>query len=311
MLPYLQIEFRNQASPSLTPIVGTQQNILFDIILAASTYDTPTGTFQSVTYDESTGIFGIKRAGVYLVNWFVSQQTGLSPEGSNFGIVIDPSSASPEWIVGSGHVKISPTAAFAVINVTEEEALTPSGKEFSLMNVSSHDAALSKRCHVKAGLAVFCVSQDVFNKGYGHWQSSGWDKIIEPYNLNHGEALKFNQSLLNPVGITPTDSTFGEPSARVGFDTFTLINPGVYQVSWEIPIEATYSVSEVEIALEIDGSTVFSRSYGPLPIGVVSGTAIIKTDKFNTSLQLINYQPEQGDIIQIGNYANLAMHRIS
>jgi len=310
MIPYLQIELRDKLTPGVPPIILAEEAVKFDKTLTASTYDTESGPLPSVLYDEDTGVFGIKRAGVYLVNWFVSQQTGLSHQGSNFAIVVDPEEVDPNVIVGSGHVKISPSSAFAIITVTEEEAASSTGKQFALKNISSHDAALSERNHVKAGLSVFGLSSDLFNMGYGHWQASGWDKSDNPYDLNHAEAIKFNNSLLTPVGIIATDSESGT-GIRTGFDTFTLKQPGVYQISWEIPIEASYQVDAVELALELNGTTVFSRSYGPLPIGVITGTAIVKSTIFNTSLKLVNYQPADGDVIQIGNYANLAIHRIS
>jgi len=310
MVPYLQVELRDNLGSGMPPIIFADDSVKFDKILAASSYETEDGPAQSVLYDEDTGIFGIKRAGVYLVNWFVSQQTGLSHQGSNFAIVIDPEDTDPKSIVGSGHVKISPSSAFAIITVTEEEAALVTGKQFVLENISSHDAALSERNLVKAGLSVFGLSSDLFSMGYGHWQASGWDKNDDPYNLDHAQAIKFNNSLLTPVGITATDSEDGT-GTRTGFDTFALQNPGVYQISWEIPVEASYYVDAVEIALELNGTTVFSRSYSPLPIGVITGTAIVKTATFNTNLKLVNYQPADGDTIQIGNHANLAIHRIS
>jgi len=310
MIPYLQIELRDKLVPGMPPIVFANENVRFDKVLAVSDYETETGPMKSVLYDEETGVFGIKRAGVYLVNWFVSQQTGLSHEGSNFAIVIDPESSDPKSIVGSGHVKISPSSAFAIITATEEEVALAAGKQFVLKNISSHDATLSERNQVKAGLSVFGLSSDLFKMGYGHWQASGWNKNDDPYQLDHEQAIKFNDSLLSPVGITAVDSEDGA-GIRIGFDVFTLQQPGVYQVSWEIPIEASYYVEAIELALELNGATVFSRSYNPLPVGVITGTAIVKATAFNTKLRLVNYQPGDGDIIQIGNYANLAIHRIS
>ena len=311
MIPYLQIELKDNPTSGMPPIIGADEAIIFDNIIATSTYDSAEGSQQSISYDETTGIFGIKRAGVYFVNWFVSQQTGLSYQGSNFGVVIDPNATTSQTIVGSGHVKISPSSAFALIAVSEAEAATPTGKQFVLKNVSSHDAALSERSQVKAGLSVFGFSDDLFNKiAYGQWQASGWDKGTDPYDLNDGQAIKFNNSLLNPVGIVATDSENGS-GTRNGYDIFTLQSPGVYQISWEVPIEASYQVDSVELALELNGTTVFSKAYSPLPVGIVTGTAIVNSTLFDTNLKLVNYQPDAGDIIQLGNYANLTIHRIS
>ena len=309
MIPYLQTEFLNTGVTS-PAIIAAGAPIPFDHPLNVST---------AIEYDPVTNQFTIKMAGAWLVNWFTAQQSGLSPEGSNFGCAVyhpitddqDPNYGglqAPEIVVGSGHVKISPTSGFTIINVTDEELKTPvGGVVFELQNVSSHDASLSTRTQVKAGLAVFGVSADMFKMAYGQWQASGWDKGLAPYNLEDEEAVKFNQSLLTPLGIVATDSGAG---THTGYDVFTLENPGVYQISWEIPIEATYSVDEVEIALQLDGTTVYSRSYSPLPIGVVSGTAIVATTAANKSLSLLNLQPD-GDVIQIGNYANIAIHQIS
>jgi len=299
MIPYLQTEFLN-SGVTTAAIIPAGTAILFDH---------PLNTSTAIEYDDQTGQFTIKMAGAWLVNWFVAQQSGLSPEGSNFGVAIYHPGEEPEIVVGSGHVKISPTSGFTIINVSDAD-VTEGGVVFELQNVSSHDAALSTRTQVKAGLAVFGVSADMFKMAYGQWQAYGWDKDLAPYNLANEEAIKFNQPLLTPLGIIATDSEDGA-GTRTGFDIFTLENPGVYQISWEIPIEATYSVDEVEIALQLDGATVYSRSYSPLPIGAISGTAIVVTTAANKSLSLLNSQPDGGDIIQIGNYSNIAIHQIS
>ena len=310
MIPYLQTEFLNSGITTSAIIPAGD----------AIPFDHPLNTSTAIEYDDQTAQFTIKMAGAWLVNWFVAQQTGLSHEGSNFGVAIynpitdesdpdHPGLQAPNIVVGSGHVKISPTSGFTIINVTDAD-IKEGGVVFELQNVSSHDAALSTRTQVKAGLAVFGVSADMFKMAYGQWQASGWNKDLAPYNLADEEAIKFNQPLLTPLGITATDSEAGA-GTRTGFDIFTLENPGVYQVSWEVPIEATYSVDEVEIVLQLDGTTVYSRSYSPLPIGVISGTAIVVSTSANKSLSLLNSQPDGGDVIQIGNYSNLAIHQIS
>ena len=313
MIPYLQIEFLN--SSALDPFRPA-------IIAAggAIPFDHPLKSTSAIEYDDQAARFTIKASGSFLINWFVAQQTGLSPEGSNFGIavynpILDdedpdyPGLMPPEIIVGSGHVKISSISGFAIIDVTDEQA-DEGGVIFELRNTSNYDAALSERTQVKAGLAAFGTSHDMFKMAYGQWQASGWDKIIDPYDLADREKIKFNESLIMPLGIVPSDSDDGG-GARIGYDIFTLENPGVYQISWEIPIEATYSSDEVEVALELNGTTVYARSYSPLPIGVVSGTAIIITTEEDMTLSLVNYQSGVGNIIQLGNYANLAIHQIS
>jgi len=305
MIPYLQAELSKIKGPH---IIFKDRPVVFDTILSASNYSSDTGDFQCVQYDQNTGIFSIKRAGVYLVNWFVSQQTGLSSEGSNFGIIVNPGTFNADVIVGSSHVKISPASSFAIINATEDEVNTQTGKQFVLQNVSNHDATLSERTHVKSGISVFGVAEDNFTRAYGHWQAFGWDKITDPYDLSDGEAIKFNVALIPPFGMNALDSG---TVARAGWDTFTLFLPGVYQISWEIPLEATYSVDEVSILLKLNGTTAYSRAYYPLPVGIIAGTAVIKTTNRNETLQLVNSRDDHGDLIQIGNYANITIHRIS
>ena len=307
MATNLQLEFLN--TDSLDPA----------IILAggAIPFDNPLVTTDAIEYNAATGRFTVKQAGSWIVNWFVAQQTGLSPEGSNFGVAVYnpilegesgyPGLMEPEFIIGSGHVKISATSGFAIISVDDEQ-LVEGGVVFELVNTSDHDAALSERTQVKAGIAVFKSSDDDFRMAYGQWQASGWDKTLDPYNLEHEEAIKFDKSILNAYGIEAIDSGIG---SRTGYDIFELEKPGVYQVSWEIPIEATDTVEAVEIILQLDGSTVYSRSYSPLPIGVVSGTAILSTTARNKTISIINLQEGDGDVIQIGNYANIAIHQIA
>jgi len=313
MIPYLQTEFLNSnAVDPLKPAIIPQDG--------AVVFDNPINTTSAIEYDDATGKFTIKSSGVFLINWFAAQQTGLSPEGSNFGVavynpILDendpdyPGLMPPEIIAGSGHVKIASTSGFAIINVTKAQ-FQEGGVVFELQNISSHDAALSERTQVKAGLAVFGVSSQMLDLAYGQWQASGWDKIADPYDLEDGEKIKFNNHVLPAFGIIASDSEDGG-GVRIGYDIFTLVNAGVYQVSWEIPIEATYLVESVELALELDDGTVYMRSYSPLPVGVISGTAIIVTTEDETALSLVNYQPVNGDVIQIGNYANLAIHQLS
>jgi len=308
MATNLQLEFLNTDSLSPT-IIPTGSAIPFDH---------PLITTDAIDYDDTTGRFTIKQAGSWVINWFVAQQTGLSPEGSNFGVAIYnpilddtdpeyPGLMEPEFIIGSGHVKISATSGFALINVDDEQ-LVEGGVVFELVNTSDHSAALSERTQVKAGIAVFKSTDDSFRMAYGQWQASGWDKIDNPYNLEDEEAIKFNVPILQAYGIDAIDSGIG---TRTGYDIFELERPGVYQVSWEIPIEATDTVEAVEIILQLDGATVYSRSYSPLPIGVVSGTAILSTTSRNKTISIINLQSGDGDIIQIGNYANIAIHQIA
>ena len=308
MIPYLQIEFLNSSATS--PVIIPAG--------APIPFDNPLNSSTAVEYDEVSNQFTIKMVGAWVINWFTAQQSGLSPEGSNFGCVVYhpitddedpeyPGLLEPATVVGSGHVKVAPTAGFTIINVTDAD-VEEGGVVFELQNVSSHDASLSNRTQVKAGLAVFGISAELFKMSYGQWQASGWDKNQNPYDLADGEAIKFNEPILTPLGIVATDSEVG---THVGYDIFKLISPGVYQISWEIPIEATYAVDGVEIALQLDGTTVYSRSYSPLPIGVIAGTAIVATTAENKLLSLLNLQTQGGDIIQIGNYANIAIHQIS
>jgi len=308
MTSHLQLEFLN--NDLLTPaIIPTGSAIKFD---------NPLSTTDDIHYDGTTGRFVIKQAGSWIVNWFVTQQTGLSPEGSNFGIAVyNPilDTQDPDYpgfmeaniIVGSGHVKISPTSGFAIISVDDEQ-VGEDGVAFELINTASHSATLSERTQVKAGIAIFRAFENATKMAYGQWQVSGWDKYDDPYNLEHEEAIKFNSTVLEAFGITAIDSGTG---AHSGFDFFELQEPGVYQVSWEIPVEATETTEAVEISLLLDGDNLYSKSYAPLPVGVISGTTILSTTSRNKTLSLSNLQSGDGDVIQIGNYANLAIHQIS
>jgi len=165
MTPYLQTEFLNtkQIDPLIIP-AGSQ--IPFDHQLNVS---------DVIEYDALTHQFKIKMAGSFIINWFVAQQTGLSHEGSNFAcLVYKPvtDTLAPDYgdllepvaITGSGQVKISPTSGFAIITVTELDVATPiGGVVFDLQNISSHDATLSERTQVKAGLVVHCFFSETFD----------------------------------------------------------------------------------------------------------------------------------------------------
>ena len=326
MFPHLQVEFVDQ--PAKAAIVKRQDPVPFDVIKEQSTYQDPGGSMPhiDVLKDHSgkpTGMFAINRIGTYFINWFIAQQTGLSNNGNNFAIVTQPDTPEENVFVGSGHLKVAPSSGFAVVNVTEEH-LEGDGFFFELQNVSSHDATLSERTTLKAGLAIFGVADDsfkMFKRAFGQWQVPWIPKDLLDEDENPGYTLKPNEAIcFNSVPIAgPLKiDAFSSVSDPDTVDVFILKEPGVYEITWEIPIEASYSVDEVEIVLQVteNGSSgsVYRRAYSPLPTGIVAGTALIETTTFDAALMVVNDQTNSkpgGDLIQIGNYSNLVIHQIS
>jgi len=291
MFPYLQAE------KTLAEIIPANGGVVvFDNVLADSE--------NGISYNDTTGVFSVENDGVYVVNWFVAQQTGLAADGSNFALV----GASEDWadneVIASAHVKISQTSGFAVIEFTDlKEPAT-----FKLVNNSGFSAALSERTQVKAGLMVFGLADSEpppppsVQLGYIHAQLSEAGAINLP-PLGDADSVVFDDVLsFDPYGIISYDDTTG---------VFTVDSSGTYLVNWQIPVSATNINDYVYMSLVVDGMD-YSVCHMPLPIGVLSGSAMVAITLSDTNpsatLQLVN---SSGDLVEITDLCNIVITQIS
>ena len=287
-IQFLQVEFRNTAASGDRYAVLPTESIPFDTEVFQSKDE---ADVAHITFLDGNITFS--KSGVFFVNWFVAQQTGLAVDGANFALEMEVE-GNPTKVIGSGHVKISASSGFAVLIVPT------AGTVLTLTNTANRKATLSEHTQVKAGLAVFSVApeaEDLMALGYGHAQID----ISEEYDT--GDTILF------PVGIKY------DPDNIVTYDAgvFTLANQGTYLVTWEIPIEATDERDEAYVEL-LYNDVVHSVSYAPLPIGVVSGSALIINDESYGTVQLrVTHadHPTDGDIVHVGVKANIVITQIS
>ncbi|MDR2168103.1 MAG: hypothetical protein LBE35_09695 [Clostridiales bacterium] len=254
---------------------------------AAVEFDEPLQTSGTdITYDTETGEITFVVPGDYHINWFVAQMTGLATDGSNFAIV---TSNAAEDVIGSNHVKVSQTSGFAFVKTATANVTA------KLVNASNAAATLSDTTDVKAALAVFGMAPPAAPAaplGYFQAQVSGEYFIVEPE-----EAVDFDQDVASdPGGIITKEDT-----------EFTLANPGVYHVTWEIPVDATEMEGFAGFTLTLNG-TPHSAMRVPLAIGVVSGSAVVVTTTADSVLELVN---SYEDTVRITEQANIVIVQIS
>jgi len=118
------------------------------------------------------GSIDILRTGVFVVQWFVSQMTGLATDGQIFVLKKYDYSASPQgWVSiagGSSHLKTSSSCGFGTIDVSETDIDTYGMATVALFNSSETAAKLTNVPHAKAGILVdgidsYALAQDITN----------------------------------------------------------------------------------------------------------------------------------------------------
>ena len=274
MVPYLQLE------RTITGAIAPNSNVEFNRVLL---------TNNQIMHTPE-GVLTFLQTGLYFVNWFVAQQTGLSVDGSNFAIV---TSTDPDTgFTGSSHVKIAPATGFAIIRVDNV------GKTIRLVNKSTHRATLSDDTRVKAGIAVFGIadatSPVAAPLGYLQAQVANGS-----HELNDEEWIAFDSTIVADPDNIVRKGANGED--------FTLANIGTYLVTWEIPIEATDAKGVVSFDLLLN-DVIYSNSFSTLPVGVLAGSALVVNPATNGVLQLVN---ASGDIVKIANKTNIVITQVS
>ena len=271
MIQYLQLEKRN------TGIVNTNQTVLFDTNLQSSG--------NNISYDYATGDITFHVAGVYHINWFVAQQTGLATDGSNFAII--QSLDNMPRVIGSNHVKISQTSGFAIIKTGAADI------KVRLANVSNAAATLSDTTQVKAGLAVYRIDSDTTTANLGYLQA----QVTTAELLDDLDPVNFDNLISQDPGkIVDQDLT-----------EFKLANPGTYLVNWEVPVQATNAKDYVELTLNLNAAPV-STARIPLPIGVLAGSAMVVNSDVDGMLTLTN---TTGDHVKITGMSNIVITQIT
>ena len=273
MVQYLQLEKRSSGA------VNTNDSVDFNVLVQSGG--------SAISYDMATRHITFHESGVYYLSWFVAQQTGLATDGSNFAIITS-AQAGPPGITGSNHIKISQTNGFAIIK-TDVPNVTA-----QLVNVSDASAQLSNTAHVKAGLAVFGLPSSLDSPVLGYMQAQVSAATV---TLQDGAPIYFDYLIEHdPDMIVDKNNT-----------QFILKNPGTYLVTWEIPVDATDTKDYADITINYNG-TAHSTAHIPLPIGVLSGSAMIVNTAASGIVELFN---TTGDIVRITGKANIVITQIT
>jgi len=281
-----EIEFlynESMAAPILSLIshskrVESKEVVLFDEIVDAN---------GKIIYDFSTGIIHLNCDGLYYVTWNVAPQTTLATDKLNFSIFADD-----KPIIGSANFITDHVRGFALI-----EAKVP-GVEIELINVSDSAISLSRKTFVTSSLTIMKISEinPVKKTDFGRlFLEVGYEK-----NVFGSDIIVFENILLpttNP-SLIDYDIDTGEIE----------ISPGVYLVKWDFPILGTDALPHVTVKLQSTQIEQTWNSYIPLPLGTLSGSAII-----------VNYLPKEQlkfvvdeDIVEllIGAHSNVTITQV-
>ena len=127
--------------------------VQFDTPISFSMTDTQPDFQYNI--DGSIDIFNI---GVFNIQWFVSQMTGLGNEGQSFVLRKMNYDTSPGvWVSiasGTSHAKFASSSGFSTVDVTEEEINLYGKATVALFNSSDTVVKLSTHAHTKAGIML-------------------------------------------------------------------------------------------------------------------------------------------------------------
>jgi hypothetical protein len=142
----------------------------------------------------------------------------------------------------------------------------------------------------------------IVHLGYAQVQLSVAGAALLP-PLGNGEPVIFDDPIVddNHNIVTYNDTT----------GVFTLNSSGTYLVTWELPVSATDTKDYVYMTLELNGED-YSTCHMPLPIGVLSGSAIVpitlSSTRTSATLRLVN---STGDLVEITDLCNMVVTQVA
>lgn len=308
---FLQIEFNGVAGTRYSVADGWA--IPFDTTVFQSKSDGIETDIDFDAFDDvagtGSGMVTFTQPGVFFINWFVAQQTGLSAAGSNFSLILTVDGIETQSVIGSANTKISSSSGFAVLTVPK------SGSTLILRNISGSKATLSEHTLVKAGMAIFSLGggqDEVLPLGFGHYQTNP-NGFGENNNnqLATGESIPFSNTIKEDAnGVVTFQASYSANSINYE-NAFILKSTGTYHINWEIPVSATDIHDETYTQL-IFNNEPYSTAYIPTPLGVVVGSAIIANNTANGIVQLKCFHTDiVGDTVIVGSNANMVITQIS
>ena len=259
---------------TIDEIIPKNANIKFDTILKESKSGDDIVENDFVFSPDGTEI-GIKRLGTYVIQWYLSQMTGLSTNSQVFQL--QTKDETGEWVYlgdGTSHLKVAASSGFGVLNITEE-LLTQDEDQVvwvRLQNGGTHSVTLSTRHRTKGALVIYSLGDRGNFLADAIQAAISWDISDEDWEPpTVGKVITDGARV--PFDILLSESYYGG-IGLISPGLFRITAPGKYKIDWELPINTVDYAGKGLIGLFIDNQP-YSYSHLPIVRGIVSGTAII------------------------------------
>ena len=294
MAYYLHIEKKNDG------IIASGSSIDFDFILKQSTTD---GT-PDFDISQDNSLFGIKKAGTFSVQWYMSQMSGLATNGQAFRLQYKNELEEWEYLGdGTSHIKVSSSSGFGIIEITDEMISKSSDATvwIRLINISNQDVSLSYKHLVKGALIIYSVGDRIFNAD-GIFAGISWD-LDDASWKKHILGKQLLDKDIFPFDYLKSSSYYGG-IGLIDEGVFKVTSPGKYKIEWEIPITTIDYKYDGVAGLYVNGD-IYSYSHLPLTRGIINGTAII--DVWYDQEATIYLKNLSGCTIHLARYSNLTI----
>ena len=260
---------------TIDEIIPQNTNVGFDSILKQSkTIQERDIVENDFIFSEDGSEIGIKRMGTFVIQWYLSQMTGLATTGQVFRL--QTRNDGGEWVYlgdGTSHLKVAASSGFGVLEITEA-ALEQAEDQIvwiRLQNASTASAALGNRHRIKGALVIYSLGDRGFQAD-GIQAGISWDISNDNWKpTTVGQEIA--AGALVPFDILLSDSYFGG-IGLISPGLFKITAPGKYKIDWELPINTVDYAGKGLIGLYIDDQ-LYSYSHLPMVRGIVNGTAII------------------------------------
>jgi hypothetical protein len=192
------------------------------------------------------GRIDIMRRGTYVVNWYVSQMTGLSNFGQSY-VIKKRDYDQDEWVNiagAAGQFKFSQISGFAIVTVTKEELELHDKVTVALFNNSPDEPSVPTLFTPKMGIFFFGVDLRTLNDRLGDIDQeiinvfSGLEDISHFVHLSEVETISSDTPELAGISVSVIFSGYtynfwgvGTLSAQqtlTAGQTYMLIDSGQY-----------------------------------------------------------------------------------
>ncbi|MGL5511864.1 MAG: hypothetical protein ACRDBM_01320 [Sporomusa sp.] len=146
--------FTRNFTVAATPFPYTQRQSLVSGYVSPGEpllFDTAVVDNGTISYNTLNGEFTLNFCGDYFIKWFIVPNTGFTTDGVNFAIAINGSTD----LIGSSHVKVSPTVGFSIVKVNAAPPV------IQLVSVSDGLIFLSDKTQVVAGIVIFKIGNEM------------------------------------------------------------------------------------------------------------------------------------------------------